>query len=169
MAMRFVENISPLNLLKDEYMNQFSVPMKVDLNDDFFVLTGTLWGEIRGGSKEAKQNVGQVIKNRYVALKAHHPHATWREICLAPLQFSCWNADDVNRSKIVATNNHFRTPSWKECAEVAWELMHGTNPDRVKGAKNYYANSALQPPKWAEKPAVITLDDGFNHYVYIPE
>lgn len=143
--------------------------MKVDLNDDYFVLTSTIWGEIRGGNKEAKENVGQVIRNRYDHARQHNPQVTWRDICLAPDQFSCWNHEDPNRSKMLSSNSHLRTPSWEECANVAWGIMHGINQDRVKGAKHWYSNSMLNPPSWAEKPSVITLDDGFNHYVYIPE
>ena len=149
-------------------MNNFQVPMKPDLNDDFFVLTGTLYGEIRGGTLEAKQNVGQVIQIRYEDLKKKNPQATYREICLAPYQFSCWNHSDVNRSKILTDNGHFRTKAWELCAQVAWNIMQGNNPDRVKGARNYYSLSMAEPPAWSEPPAIITLDDHFNRFVYIP-
>lgn len=52
----------------------------------------TIFGEARGEPIQGQIAVGCVIRNRVNKRKK-----TYQEICLAPLQFSCWNKDDPNR------------------------------------------------------------------------
>lgn len=149
-------------------MNQYRVPAHPDLNDDLFVITGTIWGEIRGGTLEAKQNVAQVIHNRYLQAKHSHPNITYREICLAPYQFSCWNENDPNRDKILNDSRKYTTKAWEYCAQVAQEMMAGNNPNRIKEACNYYSCAMQTPPAWADPPSIVTYADHFFRFVYIP-
>ncbi|MBO7714346.1 MAG: cell wall hydrolase [Methanobrevibacter sp.] len=143
---------------------KFEVPLTINLQDDYFVFTGTIWGEIRGGTEAAQENVAQVILNR----KAHQPHLSIYEICLAPLQFSCWNMDDPNRAKILDPSYHQAT-YWEKCAAVAWNALHGRNPNRIEGACNYYSMSDKNPPQWAHPPSIITHVDGFHRFVLVKE
>src|SRR4051812_25123549 len=55
------------------------------------ILALTIYGEARGETIEGQIAVGNVIRNRVVALKK-----TYRDICLADKQFSCWNTNDPN-------------------------------------------------------------------------
>ena len=143
---------------------KITIPTTIDLKDDYFVFTGAIWGEMRGGTREAQENVAQVILNR----KAAQPSLTIAEICLAPLQFSCWNENDPNRPKILNPHYHQGT-YWETCAEIAWGALHGTNPNRIANACNYYACSDRNPPKWAYPPSIITHVDGFSRFVLVKE
>lgn len=145
-------------------MTEFSIPNTVNLSDDYFVYTGTIYGEIRGGTLAAQQNVAQVILNRHVAALAHDSTATVRDVCLAHLQFSCWNTDDPNRAEILAAARN-DPKTWAACARVAWNALNNDNPDRINGARNYYATWMKFAPPWAKPPAVVTLNDGFHIFV----
>ena len=141
-------------------MSSYYVPSRVDLSDDYSVLAGTIYGEIRGGIIDAKQNVAQVLINR----KNHKAHATFVDVCLAPKQFSCWNYSDPNRAEIMAAPQ--KDPrTWAVCCQVAWDALHGVNPNRIQGAMNYYATWLSPAPPWAKPPAVVTLNDGFHIFV----
>lgn len=123
--------------------------------NDLTVLAGTLYGEVRGCSDQERENVAQVILNRY--------HTGWglsiQKVCLAPWQFSCWNAKDVNREKIL-TAAQKDPKTWTEMLNIASSALSGTNPDRVNGADSYYAKSMKKAPFWATAPAVKTFEDG---------
>lgn len=147
-------------------MTEFYIPNTANLSDDYFVYTGTIYGEIRGGTTAAQQNVAQVILNRHVAALARDSAATIRDVCLAPRQFSCWNDDDVNRKGILTAFT--RDPkTWATCAHIAWDALNNQNVDRIGGARNYYATWMKLAPPWAKPPAVVTLNDGFHIFVRI--
>ena len=57
----------------------------------------TVWGEARGESPSGQVAVAYVPWNR-----AHISGQTIGEECLKPFQFSCWNANDPNRVKMLA-------------------------------------------------------------------
>lgn len=145
-------------------MQEFYVPSKVDLTDDYFVYTGTIYGEIRGGTLQAKQNVAQAILNRHSAEIVHDSTVGIKDVCLARLQFSCWNDTDPNRAEILRA--YRADPKiWAMCAQVAWAALNGENPDRIDGARNYYATWMRIAPPWAKPPAVVTLNDGFHVFI----
>lgn len=131
----------------------------VNLASDVDVLTGTLYGEIRGGTLESQQNVAQVILNRHLASKV-----PVHQVCLAPNQFSCWNSNDPNPAKILAAPVN-DSLIWNRLKQIAVVALSGANPDRVAGARNYYASWMKVAPAWARPPAVITLRDGFHIFV----
>ncbi|MDY6408142.1 MAG: cell wall hydrolase [Pseudomonadota bacterium] len=63
------------------------------------ILAKTLYGEARGEGISGLEAVANVILNRV-------KHPCWwgksiQEVCLKPMQFSCWNTDDPNRKKLM--------------------------------------------------------------------
>lgn len=66
------------------------------INTDLNYLVCTVYGEARGEPIEGQIAVANVIKNR-----AYASQKTYKDICLAPRQFSCWNQDDPNRSSVL--------------------------------------------------------------------
>ena len=67
--------------------------------DELEIFAKTLYGEARGESLAGIEAVANVILNRHKM--ALHQHHTWwgktiPEICLKPMQFSCWNPMDPN-------------------------------------------------------------------------
>lgn len=127
--------------------------------DDLVALTGTLYGEIRGGDLEARQNVAQVIMNRFNKKWA----PTLRGVCYQPWQFSCWNVNDPNRSKILTAATKDRAV-WNSLLPIAQAALLGNNPDRVNGADSYFARSMTKKPYWAKAPAHETFSDAWHEF-----
>ena len=82
---------------------------------DVEALARTIWGEARSGGRAAMSHVASVVLNRVAVAQAHvlrswRPHPLYGAgnaigACLAPLQFSCWNAGDPNRPKLIAVSD----------------------------------------------------------------
>jgi len=109
--------------------------------EDLLIAARTLWGEARGESYEAKKAVGHVLLNR---LKAGHGHgSTLAGVCLQPLQFSCWNADDPNLPKLRAAGLEDR--NFRECLRAVLEAM--AEPDFTLGARWYHTRGVA--PAWS--------------------
>lgn len=123
---------------------------------DLDTLGRTLWGEARGEPDEGKIAVAWVIRNR-AERPAFARHLAGREgavewVCKAPWQFSCWNAQDPNRAKLVALHPH----SFAVELQIATDVLKGAAPDPTGGADHYHTIDApswatLWPPDWAPK------------------
>lgn len=107
--------------------------------EDLNYLFCTLFGEARGEPIEGIIAVANVIKNR-----AYAAQKVYKEICLAPKQFSCWNVDDPNYSQItkLLANTHngdepIIDPITRQCMAVAKCVYENDFRDNTKGAKNY--------------------------------
>jgi spore germination cell wall hydrolase CwlJ-like protein len=127
-------------------------------------LARTIWGEARGLGRAGMVAVGWVIKNR-----AARPSWWGRDIvgvCLARAQFSCWNASDPNRAKLLAVSTP--DPEFAVATEVADDLVRGTIPDPTNNATHYHTIAkpewaTVWPPDWT-KSMTRTADDG--HHVF---
>lgn len=104
------------------------------------ILARTLLGEAAGESREGKKGVASVVMNR-VRLDLHNDGKPdwWGEgvieVCLKPWQFSCWNAADPNRSRIIlADRGH---AAFDQCLAVAREAIAGRLRDNTGGAVQY--------------------------------
>ena len=122
-----------------------------DLTSPRMVLAGTVYGEARGGGASGMADVASVVMNRR---SGGWDHSTVVGVCLAPLQFSCWNGNDPNRAEILAAP--VRDPeTWAGALAVADAALAGA-PDHTLGADSYFAVS-IRPPYWAKAPAVHTV------------
>lgn len=133
--------------------------------DHLDIMARTIYGEARGlypkkqGGLSALISVANVIMNR---LRAQ----TWygfdiKEVCLKPYQFSCWNAQDPNRSvieRITLQDSLFRL-----CHRVARHVADHAWPDLTKGSDHYYACWLKKQPDWAKgvEPKVQISDHLF--------
>lgn len=130
------------------------------LTPDEDTLARTLWGEARGCGLLGMYHVANVIVNR-----VKHP-GWWGNsistVCLARMQFSCWNLNDPNLAKMKAVDR--RDTQFIGAGVIAREVTLGKLVDQTGGADSYYAiGSAV--PSWAagKRP---TFSDGF-HTFYI--
>lgn len=120
------------------------------------ILARTLYGEARGEGGGGMQAVACVVLNRQ-ALWSKHPHfgdGTIASVCLAPWQFSSWNANDPNLPKVKAVT--FSDPTFAQCLQIASDAMAGLLKDVTNGATFYYVtNSTI--PSWAidKTPCVV--------------
>jgi spore germination cell wall hydrolase CwlJ-like protein len=103
-----------------------------------------LYGEARGESPLGAACVWFVARNRAVK------HVTSiKEQWLARLQFSCFNADDPNREKLLAA--HATDPaSWARADAVCALCESSFLIDPTHGATHYYNPKVCDPP-WGRK------------------
>lgn len=124
--------------------------MRPLVDRDYIALT--LYGEARGEPTLGKLAVASVFRNR---LRTHRWGETYHEVCLAPKQFSCWNATDPNRHVLDALAEALREDRaqhgglLREALWIADGLLAGAFPSVVDDATHYYASSMPQPPAWA--------------------
>jgi len=124
---------------------------------DVQVLALTCFAEARGDAKEGSSSVeeriavGCVCRNRL--RRPDRWGHSYREVCLAPKQFSCWNAGtDPNHVALMAVAYRMATgqptmdPLLDETLFLADGIMRGVLLDRVNGAVSYYAPAAMKPP-----------------------
>lgn len=145
---------------------------------DLQALAGTMVAEAAGDRREGNSSleeraaVGCVIRNR-----VRRPGGwgdSYRTVCLARLQFSCWNpGDDANHKRLIdlayllVTNQPAMDSLVLETLWLAQGIISGTVLDRVNGATHYYAPKAMKPagrvPAWAKgkQPAAAVGDQLF--------
>jgi N-acetylmuramoyl-L-alanine amidase len=125
---------------------------------DRVVLALCIWGESRGEPVEGQIAVGCVVRNRLQAAVNTAPR--WRDVCLAPNQFSCFNPDDPNYGPLqLALAGH---PSARLAQQfwIADGVMSGMVQDNTHGATHYLTTALLisHPPSWArDQPTRATI------------
>ena len=120
---------------------------------DVDVMARTIYGEARGQSFQGQVAVAFVIKTR-----SDERRKSITEICLAPMQFSCWNRNDPNR-KIVEFVG-MDTPRFMTAYGIACLVITGQLVNPAPGANHYHTVSAPDnmpwPPNWAKQMKTIT-------------
>lgn len=117
-----------------------------------------IWAEARGEPVQGQIGVGCVVRNRVVR-EGHD----WRAVCLAPKQFSCFNADDPQYPKVLRAAAVLMTgdltPELKQACWIADGILTGAVMDVTKGAKNYLTTALLQrsPPSWAVGRPILAV------------
>lgn len=130
---------------------------------DYVALTAI--GEARGEPIEGIVGVCFVIRNR-----AYSRRKLYRDICLEPKQFSCWNDDDRNFKLLqhiindMEMGNTLVDPYTRQCVAVANAVVNQDFIDNVRGAQNYVNErryslaKARQDPKldgWINRLKVV--------------
>ena len=137
-------------------MTEDALPLSLDARA---IVGLTLYGEARGESLDGKLAVLNVIRNR---LKLKTWGETYRAVCLARKQFSCWNAGDPNRVMLITLAPQTREPApenrvLRECLFLALGVVTDQIvTDNTKGADHYLTRTlyAERPPAWAPQMAV---------------
>lgn len=116
---------------------------------DVDVLARTLYGEARNQPFNGIVAVGYVIVTRSLERQK-----TITDICLAPLQFSCWNKNDPNRKIIEFVG--FDRPEFMKCFGIACLIISTDElTNYAPGANHYHTITAPKntkwPPSWASK------------------
>ncbi len=99
--------------------------------------------EARSEPPEGQKAVAHVIINRK---KLGRWGANYASVCLAALQFSCWNTVDPNRAQMARVPDDDAILS--KCRDVLTEAESGGDP--TDGATHYFAAS-IKPPWWAKQ------------------
>lgn len=133
----------------------------VEFGNAYDVLARTLYGESEANNEADAVAIGHVILNRVRYTKWPD---TIPEVCLQPLQFSCWNDHDPGRKRILNANG----PWWNRCQSIAQRLIDGAGIDPTFGATHYYA-TYIKTPKWArnKRPChKVTHRTGHGHVFF---
>ena len=120
---------------------------------DVEVLALTIYGESRGEPIEGQVAVACVVRNRF----NHDKYANYKDVCLKPEQFSCWNNNDPNYFVLQSLgealfNNDPTDPVMRQCLFIADGVITGIILDNTHGAR-YYLTSWMfntKKPEWAK-------------------
>lgn len=118
---------------------------------DTDILARTIYGEARGELVRGQEAVAAVIINRVRRARDRGGRYWWgstiEEVCTKPWQFSCWNAKDPNRGKIVDVTPENRI--FQTCLRVARRAVSGTLADTTNGATHYHTKGIR--PAWSRR------------------
>jgi spore germination cell wall hydrolase CwlJ-like protein len=130
------------------------------------IMALTIYAEARGEIRQGKVAVGSVILERV-------DHRSWdgttiKEVCLWPVQFSCYLPKDPNRPMLKDIADHWdeeikKNPVLQECFEIAQDLISG-KLERYPKALDYF-NPKVCHPKWADTKTLVAQIG--NHLFYI--
>ena len=138
---------------------------------DIDTMARTLFGEIRGGTLSDKIAVAWTIRNRADMDLGNDGKPDWwgegiAGVCLKPWQFSCWNANDPNRDKLLKAD--ISLASFRECLAVTAHVLGGKSTDPTKRATHYYNPDVVNEPHWV-KGATLTGKIGAHlFYTNVP-
>lgn len=117
------------------------------------ILALTAWAEARGDWREGTSSVEERIAVLCVIrTRARRSGRSLTAECLAPKQFSCWNAGtDANhltllRAAATLAQGLPPDPLLAETLYLAGGVISGVILDRVNGATHYYAPASMTPP-----------------------
>jgi len=122
------------------------------------IVARTVWGEARGEGAAGWKAVAWVIRNR--AAQPGWWGRDLRGVCLCPQQFSCWNPEDLNRSKILKLAND--DPILSSIRTTVEEVLAGTVPDPTGGATYYHTRAVA--PAWAARMTATAAIGGHEFY-----
>lgn len=133
------------------------------------VLALTIYGEARGECIEGQIAVGNVIRNR-----VNSEHKTFKEICLAPQQFSCWNINDPNyiilgEAAAKLNMNYSIDSIFTQILWIAQGILRNQIKDNIKNAENYLATYLFHSdkcPRWANA-AIATTEIGNHTFIRV--
>lgn len=122
------------------------------MRSDVDTLARTLWGEARGEGLHGMEAVACVIANRVrLDLGGDDKPDWWGEgwtgVCQKPWQFSCWNANDPNRVKLMAVG--ISDTQFAQALVLAEMAVTDNLCDMTGGATHYYDTRMPEAPKWA--------------------
>jgi len=127
------------------------------------IVSLTIYGEARNQSFNGKIAVGNVIRNRLFS-RENFGGNTYKDICLAKNQFSCWFEENENRDELenaiqlVIGGNVYKNLILKECLYLGQGITDNQFHDNVNGAL-YYRTIKLMEEKPVDTLWKIELGD----------
>lgn len=147
----------------------------LDAIDDHTTLALTAWGEARQiprADPDSHSPVEELIAVMCVVRNRvqRDGHArSYKAICLAPQQFSCWNPgsghnhDRVMEQARALVEQQAIDVELGECLFLATGIIGGQLLDHTNGATHYWAPAAMVPPgripSWAQGTTPLRIGD----------
>lgn len=124
------------------------------------VMARTVFGEARGEYKHPNGGLASLMAVASVIINRKRLGGWFgnsiEEVCLKPLQFSCWNREDPNYLKI--QNVSSQDPLFALCLQVCTNINEERWPDVTRGSDHYHSTLMKQAPVWAHNiPPQIQL------------
>ena len=126
-------------------------------------LARTAYGEGRGEGEEGMHLIQKVIKNRADSGGTYNWPKTAYEVAHQPKQFSAWNENDPNRSKMLSLDENSTDPHFTK----ALELVDKPLPEKLnqfKDADHYHTKKVS--PSWSKSGKLRKLGEHGNHIFY---
>ena len=118
---------------------------------EWLIIAATLMAEAGGESLIGKQAVASVIHNRAALERSS---GTYAEVCLAPKQFSCWNAGEEEMNKRIVKWMLEYDLNWRQCIDIAISMTKEYNGEdeffEPTGKWTHYFNPKMVWPFWAK-------------------
>jgi N-acetylmuramoyl-L-alanine amidase len=132
--------------------------------DALTVLAMLVWGEARGTATQAgKVAVAWCVRNRVFADQPTWFGRGWLGVMLKKWQFSAFNVNDPNATKMRRPLQNGAAAVWVRCYEAAAGVFFATVPDPTGGADHYHV-SGMALPNWAEGQTPTAKIDGHTFY-----
>ncbi len=128
----------------------------IEAQRELTLLALCVWGEARGEPNLGKSAVAHVVMNRW---RLGTFGKTLRDVLLKPKQFSCFNADDPNRYKLLKIK---ASETWNQCFNAALGAYCGIDPDPTDGATHYCRVDSN--PSWRKK---MKVTEKIGHHVFL--
>lgn len=144
--------------------------------NDILIAALTVWGEARGSTQDDRLAIAHTIINRAKARtwwgrsRAGHPAHSLAAVCLYPQQFSCWNADDPNSTKLVQLKAQYVQAIATEDGRAALKAVIDALdfvPDTTEGATHYLTTSLYNSPrrpKWCKHLAPVVAIGAHSYF-----
>ncbi len=136
-------------------------PVDMPTGDEQLILARTVYGEARSESEMGRQAVAEVVLNRRASPR--YPDSII-EVCLQPFQFSCWNASDPNRAKII----HLQPGAdrnFDQCLIVAGDALAG-KIDHLSDAVLHYHSTSIGSPSWVRKSPQAIMERKIGRHLF---
>lgn len=142
---------------------------------DVLTMAATIYGEARGTTQIDREDVAQVIINRWRDgpgwMKSQKNDGildlTIEAVCRDPWQFSCWNMNDSNYPKVTrmlkTPMKSLENPAFRNCLEAALRMLNGNGNNRVGKSLHYHSKSMEFPSAWGT-PVEPKRDNG--HHIF---
>ena len=130
--------------------------------------TMCVFGEARGGSYELQKAVANVIRNRAIVLCERKRAASLLDaikyVVLAKWQFSCFNDNDPNKSKLIVPLQWERPEVWESCLEAVRTVFVSNASDNTEGATHYFVASMKVVPIWTDGATLTVVIDNTKFF-----
>lgn len=138
-------------------MSQITLPA----GNDQLILARTIYGEAAGEPDQGKRAVAQVVMNRASSGRYSKSVA---DVCLQPSQFSCWNANDPNRSKIIDLQPN-DDETFYLCFTIAGDALAGDIKVLTPAVMHYFADY-ISKPSWVLRSPDAFMEKKIGHHLF---
>jgi len=154
MPVKDLESMLNFKISKDK--NNFEE--EIEFEKERYLLAKMIFGEAGNFSQTEKIAVAYTALNR---VNEGCYGKNLKEVIEAPYQYSCFIPSIKKRMKLDEAEK-LAPEKWKECTEIAGNLLKGEYKDPTSGATHYYNPSIVKYPGWKKMKKIgrIKTEEG---------